>query len=902
MSKQLYLIDAMAFAFRAFHAIKSTLTDAQNRPTNAVYGFTRILLKLLREHDPAYVAVVFDAPEKNFREEMYPEYKATRAKTPPELKEQIPRMHEVARALNLPVIVTPGVEADDVIGTLARQGEALGMEVVLISGDKDLMQLVSDRVHMFDPGKDADKAWVRTEDVIARFGVGPENVPDALALIGDSADNIPGVRQIGEVKSRKLLAQYQTLENLYAHLDEIAGKQRALLEEDREQAFFSRSLVSIKTDVPLSITVEDCARHPWDVAVLTKCLQELSFHKLLEELAPESAAPQPACEYHCVTTRASLDKVLETALASDTISLHLLASDTQPMRARTIGLALCAEPGKAWYVPVRHGTADLTDLMENADAPHIEFSAETALARLKPLLEDETKKKAIHDLKYAIIVLDRDGIQLRGVIMDTMIASYLTDPSRLGHNVAELSLHYLNRSISPVTEVTGKGSKSLTFDNVPLDKVSDHACEVADMTLRLAEQFKPRLHKDGLYALFHDVELPVSYVLARMELFGVAIDVAQFIKLKTELVTDLKKLESTIQELAGEPFNINSPKQLQAILFEKLGLKPVRKTKNGYSTDINVLETLADEHPLPRKILEYRTLEKLRGTYVEVLPKLAHPETGRIHTSFNQAVTATGRLSSSNPNLQNIPTRTELGKRIRQGFIAGGVNKRLIAADYSQIELRILAHLSNDQALLDAFSANADIHSDTAARVFNVGPDEVTPEMRRQAKAVNFGVIYGISDFGLARNLGIAKSEAQKFIDQYFETYPGVMTWLTAVKEQAKRDGYVTTLLNRRRYITDMNNTNPTARGAAERIAINTPVQGSAADIIKIAMIQVFEALKPLKAHLLLQVHDELVVEADAACANEAAETMRSIMEHAAHLRTPLKVDIGIGAHWAEIH
>lgn len=902
MKKQLYLIDAMAFAFRAYHAIRTPLSDAQNRPTNAVFGFTRILLKLLREHDPPYIAVVFDAPEKNFREEMYPEYKATRAKTPPELIEQIPRMHEVARALNLPVLVEPGVEADDVIGTLARQAESAGFEVVIVSSDKDLTQLISAAVQMYDPGKDNDEAWVRTDDVLARFGVGPENVRDVLALMGDASDNVPGVRGIGRVTARKLLSQHKSLENLYAHLDELADKLQKRLAEDRDQAFFSRDLITIKTDVPLELHIDDYARKPWDTEQLTECFEALSFHKLLEELVQKSAPEPIDAEYRCVTTRKTLDELMEAARSWDNPAIHILADDAQPMRAHVVGIALSPEKGKAWYVPVRHDAADLADLMEEPETPCAEFSGETALSLFKPLLEDEHYKKSIHDLKYAIMVLARDGVCLRGVAMDTMIASYLTDPSRLGHNIAELSSQYLNHTMIPIAEVIGKGSKSLTFDHAPLDKVTNYACEAADMVRRLDGAFTPLLNKDGLHDLFHDVELPLSHVLAKMEMFGIEIDGALFKTLQKELVADLEKLESIIQELAGETFNINSPKQLQAILFDKLGLKPARKTKSGYSTDIEVLETLATEHPLPRKIIEYRTLEKLRGTYVEALPRLVHPETKRIHTTFNQAVTATGRLSSSNPNLQNIPTRTELGKRIRRGFVAGGPERRLVAADYSQIELRILAHLSADKNLLKAFAADADIHRDTAARVFDVAPEQVTPEMRRQAKAVNFGVIYGISDFGLARNLGIAKSTAKKFIDQYFENYQGVMKWLSATKEQARRDGYVTTLMKRRRYIPDMNSSNAARRGAAERIAINTPVQGSAADIIKVAMIEVDEVLDAFDAHLLLQVHDELVVEVPAKHADTVAEKMKLIMEQAATLCTPLKIDIGIGTHWAEIH
>jgi DNA polymerase-1 len=487
--------------------------------------------------------------------------------------------------------------------------------------------------------------------------------------------------------------------------------------------------------------------------------------------------------------------------------------------------------------------------------------------------------------------------------MDTMVASYLTDPSRLRHNLDDLSLHYFNYQKIPISELIGTGSKSITFDCVPVEKAAEYACEDADMTYRLADTLTPLLEKDGLDSLFTTIELPLIHVLMAVEMQGITIDSRRFSSLQSEISGNLKKLESRIYELAGESFNINSPKQLQGILFEKIGLKPLRKTKSGFSTDVDVLEALAPEHPLPQAILEYRTLEKLRGTYVEALPKLVHPETGRIHTSFNQAVAATGRLSSSNPNLQNIPVRTEYGKRIRQGFIAGNDSLRLIAADYSQIELRILAHLSGDKNMLEAFKSDEDIHRDTAAKVFGVASGAVTPDMRRQAKAVNFGVVYGISDFGLARNLGIARDKAKAFIDNYFGTYPGVRDWMETVKEEVRKDGYVTTMFNRRRYISDINSPNAVTRNAAERVAINTPVQGSAADIIKIAMVRLHERLGTFRdTHILLQVHDELVVETPADIAETVAAVMKDVMENVVQLGIPLKVDVGIGNNWAAIH
>lgn len=903
MKKQLYLIDAMAFAFRAFHAINARLTDADNRPTNAVFGFTRILLKLLKAHDPDHIAVVFDAPGKTFRDELYPEYKATRVKAPPELIEQIPRMYEVVEALNLPLVVVPGVEADDTIGTLAVKAEAEGMEVVLVSGDKDLMQLITDHIRMYDAGKDEDKAWSDIETVRTRFGVDPENVRDALALIGDTADNIPGVRQVGEVKARKLLAQYQSLENLYAHIDDIKGKLREYLETDREQAFFSRDLVTIKTDVALEIEPEQCVREPWEAEALRSCFTALGFHSLLAEMLPDEETEKITCDYQLVDTIGKLKAVLKEIKKAGRVAVDTETTDLSPMLARLVGISLCIRPGHAWYVPVGHAPHDLEDIMNASEDTTKEIDGEEMLNLIRPVLEEASIRKIGHNIKYDIIVLKRAGISLQGVVMDTMVASYLTNPSRLRHNLDDLSLHYFNYKKIPISELIGSGSKSITFDHVPVDKATEYACEDADMTFRLADMLTPLLKKDGLDSLFNKIELPLIYVLAAIEMKGIAIDEAQFASLQREIAGNLKTLESKIHEMAGESFNINSPKQLQGILFEKIGLEPLRKTKSGYSTDVEVLEALAPKHPLPEAILEYRTLEKLRSTYVEALPKLVHPETKRIHTSFNQAVAATGRLSSSNPNLQNIPIRNDYGHRIRQGFVAGDASLRLIAADYSQVELRVLAHLSGDENMLEAFRSDEDIHRDTAAKVFGMDPEAVTPDMRRKAKAVNFGVVYGISDFGLARNLGIPRDEAKAFIENYFETYPGVKRWMETVKEEAKRDGYVMTMFQRRRYIADINSSNAVARNAAERMAINTPVQGTAADIIKIAMVRLSERLKEFKdTHMLLQVHDELVVETPEKSAAKVAAAMKDVMERVEQLKVPLKVDIGIGNNWAEIH
>ncbi|MBX3179816.1 MAG: DNA polymerase I [Candidatus Hydrogenedentes bacterium] len=896
----------MAFAFRAYYAIRAALTDSEGNPTNALYGFTRVLLKIIREHDPSHVAVVFDAPGKTFRDEMYADYKATRRETPPDLKAQFPMMHDMVRALNIPLLVAPGVEADDVIGTLARQAEAGGMEAVLVTGDKDLQQLVSEHVTVYDPNKGDGGMWYDAAAVRERFGVGPENVVDALALIGDTADNVPGVRGIGDKTAKKLLEKYTSLEGLYEHIDELKGKQKENLVADREQAFFSRELVTIKTDVPLEFGPADCARREYEPEQLTEALVRFAFHSLIEELLPGSTGKAATCAYHLVLEETELKAMIARMRKAGIFAVDTETTSTDPMRAKLVGISCCCDEESAYYIPIAHTEESLTVMEDPDDLTTVTrlspVPAETALDLLRPLFADEAVGKVGHNIKYDLIVLARAGVPLRGISMDTMLASYLTDPSTLRHNLDEVSLQHLRRKLIPISEVIGTGSKSVTFDHVPIHSACAYAAEDADATWRLSGIFRERLKTLELESLFMDVEMPLIHVLARMEQAGIAVDVDVFDALRGEIETRLGALTAEIVELAGEPFKINSPKQLQVILFDKLGLKPVRKTKTGYSTDERVLEVLAHEHPLPERILEYRMLEKLRGTYVDALPRLIHPETGRIHTSYNQAVAATGRLSSSDPNLQNIPVRNAYGRRIREAFIPSQPDRVLISADYSQIELRVLAHLSGDANLLDAFRRGADIHTETASRVFGVAEDAVTAEMRRKAKAVNFGVVYGISAFGLGRNLGISNAEAGEFIDGYFAQYPGIRAWLDETLERARAQGYVTTILNRRRYVPDISSGNVNMRRAGERVAINTPVQGSAADIIKLAMIELDRVLADEDAQMLLQVHDELVVETPAASAEDVSNMMRNVMEKVLTLQVPLRVDVGSGKNWAEIH
>lgn len=910
MNDRLFLIDGMAFAFRAYYAIRTALTDGEGNPTNALYGFTRVLLKLMRDHEPSHIAVVFDAPGKNFRNDAFEAYKATRRETPPDLKVQFPMMHDLVRALNIPLLVVPGVEADDVMGTLARQAEAQGMDSVLVTGDKDLQQLVSGHIAVYDPSKGDSGTWYDAAAVRERFGVGPENVVDALALIGDAADNVPGVKGIGDKTAKKLLEKYGSLEGLYAHTDDLKGKQKENILADRDQAFFSRELVTIKTDVPLDFGPDACVRKEFEPERVVEALTRFAFHSLLEELVPGGAGEDhvhaEACDYKLVLTAGDLDAMIARMRAAKSFAVDTETTSTQPMRAELVGISCCCDTEEAYYIPIAH-TPESLQVMEDPDdlttIHQLEpLPREQALARLRPLFADEGIGKVGHNIKYDMIVLERAGVPLRGIAMDTMLASYLTDPSQLRHNLDEVSLQHLRRKLIPISDVIGKGSKSVTFDQVPIQRACTYAAEDADATWRLSGIFWERLKDFELESLFSDVELPLVHVLARMEQAGIAVDLKVFDSLRGEIESRLGELTAEIVALAGEPFKINSPKQLQGILFDKLGLKPVRKTKTGFSTDERVLEVLAQEHPLPEKILEYRMLEKLRGTYVEALPRLIHPETRKIHTSYNQAVAATGRLSSSDPNLQNIPVRNAFGRRIREAFIPSRPDRKLISADYSQIELRVLAHLSRDPSLIDAFARDADIHRETAARVFRVDGDAVTPEMRRKAKAVNFGVIYGISAFGLARNLGIGNAQAAQFIEDYFTQYPGIRTWLDDTLKLAMEQGYVTTLLNRRRYVPDINSGNVNVRRAGERVATNTPVQGSAADIIKLAMIKLDRALAGSGAQILLQVHDELVVETAAASVPSVSEIVKEVMENTLTLNVPLRVDVGVGNNWAEIH
>ena len=907
--KRLHLVDGSSFIHRAYHAIRS-LSNRAGVPTNAVFGYTSMLLKLLRDRDPTHLAVAFDGPSPTFRHEIYAEYKANRPPAPEDLVPQFGLCRQVTEALAIPALDVPGIEADDIIATLARQGEADGYDVTIVSSDKDLMQLVGPRVVMYDSMKDKifDSAAV-----VEKFGVGPGQLRDLLALMGDSSDNIPGVAGIGPKSAATLLTQHGDLESVLAAAPTIKGKRGKTLVEQADLARLSARLVDLDESVGLEVGVGDLVRRPVELGPVAQLFGELDFHRLLDLVRPlvtqndsdahgggDSAARVPELQstgldrdrYETIDDLGRLDQVLALAVERGALAIDLETTSLRPDQAEIVGFALCWGPGEAGYVPVAHRGLGLDPQLDRDEV----------LERLRPVLEGETPRLHMQNHKYEYAIFQRHGVTLRGVGCDPMIASYLADSSASGHGLDALALRELNHRMIPFKEVCGTGKSARGFDEVEIPVATRYAAEDAEATFLLAEILEPRLDSDDLRRLMWEVEVPLARVLALMELAGIALDLARLERLSVQMNERLVALEQDVEELGGMSVNINSPKQLQHLLFDHLGLKPIRKTKTGYSTDAEVLEQLADLHPVAARIHEYRQIQKLKGTYVDALPRLADAG-GRIHTSYNQAVAATGRLSSSDPNLQNIPIRSELGREIRRAFVAP-TGHVLVAADYSQIELRVLAHLSGDQALSESFKRDEDVHARTAAEVFGVFPDTVDREQRRVAKAVNFGVVYGQSAFGLARQLKISRGVAQTYIDNYFARYEGVARYMDGVIEEAKRTGYVTTVLGRRRPLPDLNSRNQNFRGGAERMARNTPIQGSAADIIKLAMLRCQARLERdfPDVRMLLTVHDELVFEAPEAQADPLAQAMTEEMEQAWSLDVPLKVDVGIGADWVEAH
>jgi len=905
MSQTLYLLDGSALVYRAFFALQRTgLTNARGEPTGAVFGFANTLQMLVASERPDYLAVVFDAPGKTFRHEAYAEYKANRAAMPDELRLQIPWVKELVAAWPCPLIEVPEVEADDVIGAYAAQVAGPELDVVAVTGDKDFYQLLGRHVRILNPGRGGASAvearLVGPDDLEAKFGVAePGQVIDVLALMGDTSDNVPGVPGIGPKTAGKLVAEYGSLEGILEHLDRLRPAQREKLEAHREQLFLSRDLVTIQTDLELPLPVDALRAVPPGGDALAAFLDRMNFQKLRRDLglAVPAAPGAPALferkdSYRLVSDPASLAELAERLARSEgAFAVDTETTSVDPMRAELVGIALAPVPGEGYYVNLGHAGGA------------VPLPAEAVRGILGPLLADPARPKIAHHAKYDLLVLERAGYTVGGFVFDTMIASYLIDPEE-SHKLDALALAHLGETMIPITDLIGKGARQKSMTEVDAPTAARYAAEDADMTLRLEARFAPRLRDLGLDALFREVEIPLMHVLRKMERTGMALDVPFLREMSGTLERELQQLEARCHAAAGEAFNVNSPQQLAAVLFEKLALPRGKRTKTGYSTDSDVLEGLRHLHELPAAVLDYRQVAKLKSTYVDTLPRMIHPGTGRVHASFNQTVAATGRLSSSEPNLQNIPIRTPLGRRVRKAFVPGEPGWSLVSADYSQIELRIMAHLSRDPALRDAFARDLDVHTDTASRLFGVPPDAVTPLQRGQAKTVNFGILYGQGPYGLARTLGISTGEAGEFIRHYKEQYAGVMEYLDRTLVEAKRKGYVTTLLQRRRYLPGLRSRSGGARAAAERLAINTPIQGSAADLIKVAMVDLDRRLTTSgsASRLLLQVHDELVLECPESEVRATAALVHDTMAGALSLDVPIRVNVGIGRNWEEIH
>ena len=883
----LYLIDGSSYIYRAYFAIRH-LSSPKGFPTNALYGFTQMLLKVLKDHKPDHVAVVFDLGRQTFRTEMYPEYKANRAAMPDDLVPQIFPIKEMVRAFNIPVLEKQGFEADDIIGTIARECEEAGLAVVVVTGDKDLMQIVTDNVTLLDTMKDKVSG---IPEVVERFGVEPERVIDILGLAGDTSDNIPGVPGVGEKTALKLIQEFGSLDALLERAGEVKGKNGERLREFADQARLSRKLATIDRNTPVEYRYEDLVASPPDAKRLAELFREYGFTTLMKELTSEASLSTEG--YRTVLTEEEFAALLQELAAVPAFAVDLETTSLNPLQAEIVGLSFSFREHEAWYLPVGHSYPG---------APE-QLPREPVLAALTPIFTDPERPKIGQNIKYDYQVLRRSGVEMQGLWCDTMLASYLLNPVRSSHGLDSLSVEFLDHKMISYQEVAGKGKDQINFAQVPVESASVYSCEDADATFLLQGIFLPRLSEAGMERLFFDLEMPLVKILAEMELQGVKLDLELLRELSGQFAGQLATLEKEIFASAGCEFNINSPKQLGEVLFDRLKLPAGKKTKTGWSTDMDVLTRLALDHEIASLILQFRSISKLKSTYTDSLPKLVNPATGRVHTSYNQAVTNTGRLSSSEPNLQNIPIRSEEGRKIRRAFIAEE-GSLLLSADYSQIELRVLAHLSGDRVFCDAFARDEDIHTRTASEVFDLLPGLVTPEMRRQAKTINFGVIYGQGAFSLARELGVSTKTAKEFIDNYFRRHSGAREFLDACVRDAEKNGFVTTLLGRKLPIPDIASSNGNIRSFAQRNAINYPIQGSAADIIKQAMVRVSERMRRegRKSRLIMQVHDELVFEVPEEERVEMELLVCHEMEHAVDLRVPLKVDLSFGRNWSEAH
>ena len=900
----LVLFDGNALIHRAFHAIPPLTVSKTGETVSAVYGFALMLLKVINELKPTHCAIAFDMKGPTFRHQMFDQYKAQRPPTPDELVNQLGRVRQLVETFHIPIFELEGYEADDVLGTLSHQASQQDIDTIIVTGDADTMQLVSPRVRVLYPKPRrafSDTTLYDESAVSQKYGVKPEQIADFKGLVGDPSDNIPGVSGIGEKTAVKLLQQFGSIEKIYERIDEVTPpKLQALLQENEAIARQSKKLATIVTKTPVTLNLDDCHIGQYNRHQVTELFRELEFASLLpklpqigtEEIATAQVETEPPQgDYHIINTTPALDELLNRLSAAKSFAFDLETTSLDPMSAQLVGISLSPARGEAYYIPVGHvGWGQVEQL-----------PLEQVIARLKPLLEDNTSAKLAHNGKYDMAVLAEYGITVKNLTFDSMIAAYLLGEKSLG--LKALAFSKLAIEMTPITDLIGSGAKQISMSQVELARAADYACADADMTGQLTELLEVELHQQGLWQLFSEVELPLVPVLVHMERNGVALDTELLRQMSHRLGEQLLKLEAEIYNSVGHQFNINSPQQISSVLFLELRLPSARKTKSGFfSTEAPVLEGLRGAHPIVDCLLQYRHLAKLKSTYVDALPSLINLKTGRVHTSFNQTQTATGRLSSSEPNLQNIAVRDELGKEIRRSFIAPP-GSYLLAADYSQIDLRALAHLSQDQSLLSAFHRDEDIHTATAAQVFSVEPSEVTPDMRRVAKTVNFGVIYGMSDYGLEQATELSREEAAQFIAAYFEKYPGVKQYLESTKEQAREEGYVQTLLGRRRSIPEINSSNRQVREAAERMAINMPVQGTSADIIKVAMINLDREVdkRQLKSKMLLQVHDELIFEVPEAELEEMRQMVPEIMSTALELGIPLKVDIKTGTNWGEM-
>ena len=913
MAKKLMLIDGHSLAYRAFFALPvDGFSTSDGELTNAVYGFTMMLLHALQSEKPDYIAVTFDAPAATFRHEEFEEYKAHRPPMQEEMRSQMERIRQVVQTMNIPLFELPGYEADDLIGALAQQATNSEAETVIVTGDNDALQLVSPTVTVMTPGgysqRFSDARLYDEEAVRGKYGIDPVLLADYKGLVGDKSDNIPGVTGVGDKTARQLIQRYGTVEKIYEHLEEIdSSRAKRALTGQEEQALLSKRLATIVTDVPISLDLELCRTGDYDRQEVTELFRELEFRSLVQRLPTSerehptqmtffAQEPLPAEQSVAVTTEEQLVSLVSELAQASRIAVDVETTSTDAMKADLVGLSFAAQPGHGYYVPVGH-------LLTEGSAGQLPM--ELVADRLRPVLENPRVAKAAHNGKYDLTVLKRHGVEVRGLDFDTMIAAYLLEPSRRGLGLKSLAWSKLGLEMKPITQLIGKGRDQITLAQVSISDTAAYAGADADATLRLVSVLEKELREREQWDLFRDVEMPLVQVLLDMEMAGVALDTGELMKISTTMHQRVVELEGQIQELAGHPFNVSSTQQLGQVLFDELGLPAKAKTKTGYSTRASVLEELKDLHPIIDLILEHRQLTKIKSTYVDALPVLVNRETGRVHTSYNQTGTVTGRVSSSDPNLQNIPVRTELGRHVRCAFVAGE-GRRLLGADYSQVELRILAHISRDPNLLAAFARGEDIHASTAAAVFDVPLSDVTPAMRRIAKTINFGIIYGMGEYGLAQRTDLSLEDARSFIDNYFSRYEKVRDYVEKTKTEAREEGYVSTLLGRRRYFPELLTSSRAHTGvkrAAEREAINMPIQGSAADILKIAMARLHRALreKDLAARMILQVHDELVLEVPAEELPPVANLVRSVMEGAWDLDASLRVDIKVGKDWEQM-